>query len=147
MPRTVTRHRVAAGATYTTAGKLSLTAEVHYNGFALDKSQWRAAVDSLGLEPLGAYLYEVQRRQDVASRRAAMVYVSQKDAGLKNLDLTGLVRYNIEDRSRFAWVEARYHFPRVDVALQWQGNLGGALTEYGAQTGRSLVQLLAAFYF
>lgn len=76
-----------------------------------------------------------------------MLYVSQKDAGIKNLDLTGLVRYNMVDRSRFVWVEARYHFSRIDLALQWQANLGGALTEYGAQPGRSLVQLLAAYYF
>jgi hypothetical protein len=146
-PRVARRHRAAAGLTYTTASKLSLTAELQYNGFALDKAQWREAVATYGIEAMGAYLYEVQRRQDIASRRAAMVYASQKDAGVKNLDLTGLVRYNVEDRSRFMWVEARYHFARADLALQWQTNLGGSLTEYGAQTGRSLVQVLAAVYF
>lgn len=146
-PRVARRHRVATGLTYATATKLSLTAELQYNGFALDKAQWRDAVATYGIEAMGAYLYEVQRRQDIASRRAAMLYASQKDAGIKNLDLTGLVRYNVDDRSRFLWVEARYHFPRVDVALQWQTNQGGSLTEYGAQTGRSLVQVLAAFYF
>lgn len=146
-PRVISRHRAAAGLTHTTASKLSLTAEWQYNGFALDKAQWQAAVATFGIDAMGAYLYEVQRRQDTASRQAAMLYLSQKDAGLKNLDLTGLVRYNIDDRSRFLWVEARYHFPRVDLALQWQANQGGALTEYGAQTGRSLVQVLAAFYF
>lgn len=142
-----TRQQAVVGATYTTASRLSLTAELEYNGFALDKAGWRQALATHGLEAMGAYLYEVQRRQDIASRRAAMVYVTQKDAGLKNLDLTGLVRFNLLDDSRFVWVEARYHFSRVDLALQWQGNLGDALTEYGAQPGRSLVQLLAAFYF
>lgn len=146
-PRIAKRHRAAAGLTYTTASKLLLTGELQYNGFALDKAQWRDAVATYGIEAMGAYLYEVQRRQDIASRRAAMLYASQKDAGIKNLDLTGLVRYNVDDRSRFMWVEARYHFPRADLALQWQNNQGGALSEYGAQTGRSLVQVLAAFYF
>jgi hypothetical protein len=146
-PRVARRHRAAAGLTYTTASKLSLTAELQYNGFALDKAQWRDAVAAYGIEAMGAYLYEVQRRQDIASRRAAMLYASQKDAGVKNLDVTGLVRYNAEDHSRFLWVEARYHFSKVDVALQWQANQGRALSEYGAQAGRTLVQVLAAFYF
>lgn len=146
-PRIRTRQQAAIGATYTTASRLSVTAELEYNGFALGKAEWREAVATHGIEAMGSYLYEVQRRQDIASRRAAMLYVSQKDAGIKNLDLTGLVRYNMVDRSRFVWVEARYHFSRIDLALQWQANLGGALTEYGAQPGRSLVQLLAAYYF
>lgn len=146
-PRIRTRQQAAIGATYTTASRLSVTAELEYNGFALGKAEWREAVATHGIEAMGSYLYEVQRRQDIASRRAAMLYVSQKDAGIKNLDLTGLVRYNMVDRSRFVWAEARYHFSRIDLALQWQANLGGALTEYGAQPGRSLVQLLAAYYF
>lgn len=145
--RVRTRQQAVVGATYTTTTRLSLTAEFEYNGFALDKAAWQTALATHGLPAMGAYLYEIQRRQDVASRRAAMLYVTQKDAGLKNLDLTALVRYNLLDRSRFVWAEARYHFARVDLALQWQGNLGGALTEYGAQPGRSLVQVLAAFYF
>ncbi len=142
-----TRQQAVLGLTYTIASRLSVTAELEYNGFALDKAGWRSALATHGLEAMGAYLYEVQRRQDVASRRAAMLYITQKDAGIKNLDLTGLVRYNALDHSRFLWAEARYHFNRVDLALQWQANQGGALSEYGAQPGRSLVQLLAAFYF
>jgi hypothetical protein len=146
-PRVVSRHRAVLGLTYTTPSRLALTVEAQYNGFALNKSQWLQAVDSVGVEALGAYLYEVQRRQDIASRRALMVYVSQRDAFIKNLELTGLVRVNVDDRSRFAWAEARYHFPRIDLALQWQANLGRSTSEYGAVPGKRLVQLLAAFYF
>ncbi len=141
-----TRHRATAGLTYTTASRLSLTAEYEYNGFALNKAQWQQAVATMGLEPMAAYLYEAQRRQDTAARRAVMLYASQRDAGIKNLELTGLVRYSLEDRSRFVWLEARYHLPRVDLALQWQANLGRAETEYGAMTSKRLVQLLVAFY-
>jgi hypothetical protein len=42
-----TRHRATGGLTYTTASRLSLTAEYEYNGFALDKAQWRQAVAAL----------------------------------------------------------------------------------------------------
>lgn len=146
-PRIVRRGRAAAGLTYTTASRLALTAEFEYNGFALDKSQWQQAVALYGLEPLGAYLTQVQRRQDIASRKAVMLYASQRDAFVKNLELTGLLRYNADDHSRFAWAELRYHFSKVDVALQWQANLGRPTTEYGSMPARSLVQVLAAVYF
>ena len=143
----VTGHRATVGVTYTTPSKLALTTEIEYNGFALTRAQWDQAVSTYGLEPLGTYLYGVQQRQDIASRKALLVYASQRDAGIRNLELTGLLRYNMEDRSRFAWAEARYHWPRFDLALQWQVNLGRAESEYGAQTGKRLVQLLGAFYF
>jgi hypothetical protein len=145
--KVVTRHRAALGMTYTTPSRLALTAEFEYNGFALNRSQWDQAVSTYGIEPLGAYLYAVQQRQDIASRKAVLLYASQRDAGIKNLELTGLVRYNVEDRSRFVWAEARYHWPRFDLALQWQANLGSAASEYGAVPGNRLVQLLGAFYF
>lgn len=146
-PRVVNRQRSTVGLTYTTPSKLALTAEYEYNGFALNRSQWNRALATYGIEPLGAYLYTVQQRQDIASRKALLVYASQRDAGIKNLELTALVRVNLEDHSRFAWAEARYHWPKFDLALQWQTNLGKAETEFGAVTGKSLVQLLAAFYF
>jgi hypothetical protein len=146
-PRVVNRQRSTVGLTYTTPSKLAVTAEYEYNGFALNRGQWNQALATYGIEPLGAYLYTVQQRQDIASRKAVLVYASQRDAGIKNLEITALMRVNLEDHSRFAWAEARYHWPKFDLALQWQSNLGKAETEYGAVTGKTLVQLLAAFYF
>lgn len=146
-PKVVNRQRATVGLTYTTPSKLALTAEYEYNGFALNSRQWNQALATYGIEPLGAYLYTVQQRQDIASRKAVLLYASQRDAGIKNLELTALLRVNLEDHSRFAWAEARYHWPRFDLALQWQTNLGKAESEYGAVTGKTLVQLLAAFYF
>jgi hypothetical protein len=146
-PRVVSRQRSTVGLTYTAPSKLAITAEYEYNGFALNRGQWNQALAAYGIEPLGAYLYTVQQRQDIASRKAVLVYASQRDAGIKNLELTALMRVNLEDHSRFAWAEARYHWPKFDVALQWQTNLGKAETEFGAVTGKSLLQLLAAFYF
>ena len=145
--KVVNRQRATVGMTYTTPSKLALTAEFEYNGFALDKKQWQQAVAARGVEQLGDYLYVVQQRQDIASRKAVLLYASQRDAGVKNLDVTGLVRYNAEDHSRFVWAEARYHWPRFDLALQWQANLGRAESEYGAVPGKRLIQLLGAFYF
>lgn len=146
-PRVKGSHRAALGLTYTTSSKLSITGELEYNGFALTDAQWNQALGTYGLPTLSGYLVEAQRRQDIASRRAAMVYVSQRDAGVKNLELTGLVRFNLEDSSRFTWLEARYHFRRVDVAIQVQSADGRRNSENGALPGRRLVQLLAAYHF
>lgn len=145
--KVMTGHRAVAGMTYTTQSKLALTAELEYNGFALNRRQWDQAVATYGLDPLASYLYVVQQRQDIASRKAVLIYAAQRDAGIKNLELTGLLRYNAEDHSRFAWAEARYHWPKFDLALQWQVSLGRATSEFGAQAGKRLVQLMGAFYF
>lgn len=146
-PRVKSSHRAAVGATYAGPSKVSLTFEFEYNGFGLSRAQWDQAVDRFGLESMAAYLFEVQRRQDIASRRAMLLYMSWRDAGTRNMDLTGLVRYNQEDQSRFYWIEARYRLPRFDIALQWQTNRGQARSEFGAQVQSSLVQLLAVSYF
>jgi hypothetical protein len=140
------RNRFSGGVTYTTSSKLSVTAEYQYNGFALDRSGWNAAsVD--GVAALGAYLLEAQRRLDLASREAYLVYATQESFVLKNLDLTGLLRVNANDHSRLGWVELRYHWPRFDLAVQLQQQSGASVSEYGLAPYRRSAQLLAAYYF
>lgn len=140
------RHRLATGATYTTSTRLSLTAEFEYNGFAASRDELDAA-GLLNADGLGGYVLAAQRRQDSASRRALLFYAMQRGGVWKKLDLTGLLRVNLDDHSRFAWVEARYHWSSFDLALQWQASLGRALSEYGVVPNRRSVQLLAAYYF
>ncbi len=141
------RNRAVAGFTYTTQRKLSLTAEAQYNGFALDEAGWnRLRNDPVGSPLLAAYLGEAQRRQELASRTALMVYATQKSAGLKNLDLTGMLRTNLLDHSRLAWLEARYHWDSADLAFQWQQQSGGR-TEYGLLPYARSAQVLGVYYF
>lgn len=146
-PRRITAHRATLGLTYSLPSRLSLTAEFEYNGFAATHRQWDQAVAQVGLLQLEPYLLTVQRRQDIASRRALLLYVSQRDMGIKNLDLTALARINLEDHSRFGWIECRYRWSRADVALQWQYSAGGATSEFGSSTARTLTQVVATVYF
>ena len=141
----VTRNRLVGGVTYTTLGKLSVTAEYQYNGFALDKAGWTG----LAASPLTqlAYLRESLRRQDLAPRRAYLIYVTQKSLGLQNLDLTAFLRVNAEDQSRLAWAELRHHWPKFDLSLQWQQNLGSVTSEFGILPDRRVVQVLGIYYF
>lgn len=138
--------RFAGGLTYTTASKLSLTAEYQANGFALSQGDWNAVTAANPLQA-GAYLQEAQRRQDLPTRTGWLFYASQHDLALKNLDLTAFVQYNPGDRSRVAWGELRYHWPQLDLALQMQANSGRAGSIYGSVPERRNLQAVLAYYF
>jgi len=142
---TTTRNRFVGGATYTTLGKLSITAEYQYNGFARDQADWA----TVGVAPVTqlAYLSEALRLQELASRQAYLFYITQKNLLLKDLDLTAYLRYNPRDKSRLAWVELRRHWTSFDVAFQVQQNMGRADSEFGVLPDRRILQVLATRYF
>lgn len=140
-----TRNRFAGGVTYTTLGKLSVTAEYQYNGFALDQNGWTA----LGANPSNqvAYQIEAQRLQEIVPRQAYLVYVRQKSLFIKELDLTAFLRINANDHSRLTWLELRNHWSRFDLAVQFQQHVGGPSSEYGVLPDRRVIQVLASYYF
>jgi hypothetical protein len=142
---TATRNRFAGGITYTTLGKLPLTAEYQYNGFGLNQSNWAA----LGAVPATqqAYLRESLRLQELAPRQAYLIYVTQKSLWLKDLDLTAYLRFNPGDDSRLAWVELRHHWPSFDLTFQLQQNMGNSTSEFGILPDRRVVQVLGTYYF
>jgi hypothetical protein len=140
-----TRNRFTGGITYTTLGKLSLTAEYQYNGFGLDQSDWAA----LGATPAAqvAYLRESLRLQELAPRQAYLIYVTQKSLGLKNLDLTAFLRVNAIDQSKLAWAELRHHWSNFDLTFQLQQHIGNPNSEFGILQDRRVVQVLGTYYF
>lgn len=140
-----TRNRFAGGVTYT-VGKLSVTAEYQYNGFALSKANAATLAANSPVAQV-AYLREAQRLQELAPRQAYLVYVTQKDLFLKDLDLTAFLRGNLGDSSRLAWVELRRHWPRFDLAFQLQQSIGRITSEYGILPDRRVIQLLGTYYF
>ena len=141
----VTRNRFVGGITYTTLGKLSVTAEYRYNGFALDQSRWSA----LGAQPATqvAYLLEAARRQELAPRNAYLIYVTKKEFLLKHLDLTAFLRVNAGDHSRLAWAELRHHWPSFDLAFQLQRHIGHRTSEFGILPDNRVVQILGSYFF
>ena len=144
-PSPATRNRLVTGLTYTTLGKLSVTAEYQYNGFALNQSAWAA----LGAVPINqlAYLREALRLQELAPRQAYLIYVTQKSLGLKDLDLTAYLRLNPGDESRLAWVELRHHWPSFDLSFQLQQNIGRPSSEFGILPDRRIIQVLGTYFF
>ena len=141
---TPTRNRFSGGVTHTTLGKLSVTAEYQYNGFALSQADWSA----LGGAPATqlAYLSEALRLQELAARQSYLIYVTQKSLGHKDLDLTAYLRLNPGDDSKLFWLELRRHWPNFDLSFQLQQNIGNANSEFGLLPDRRVVQVLGTYY-
>lgn len=146
-PAVNNRNRLSAGLTYSTPWKLSVTAELEYNGFAIDPRRWAQFPASGGLDAAQSYLVDAQARQDNASRKSYLLYLTQHGGPWKNIDITGLIRVNADDHSRFGWLEVRRHWASIDLAAQWQVSSGRTFSEFGAMPSRQALQLMVAYYY
>jgi opacity protein-like surface antigen len=140
------RSRLSTGLTYTTQNNISLTAEYEYNGAGMDGTAWNALREGPPAA-YGQYRGFVTSLQELPTRDNVFLYAVWKDVLVKNLDLTGMVRHDLVDHSRLQWLEARYHWPRVDIALRSQLDTGQPGSSYGAVPQRRLWQALARYYF
>lgn len=145
-PRRQHHQQAAVGVTYTLPTGMSVTAEAAFNAAGLDRSGWRD-VFAQGPAAVATLFSATQADQELASRRALLLYVSQKGLLLKQLDLTAFIRHNVVDHSGLAWMELRHHWPTFDAALQWQRGFGAQRTEFGALPYRQVIQLVGYFYF
>jgi hypothetical protein len=137
--------RLAGGLSYTTPGNLFLTLEYERNEAALTDSQW-AQLAEQSLPAFERALAQVASSQDLPDRQAMLALAQWTNAGVRHLDLSGFMRVDLADHSRLGWLEARYHWQRMDVALQWQVAAGAADTIYGHVTPSALGQLLVDVY-
>ena len=140
------RNRLATGLTYTNASKLSITAEYHYNGAAVDEAVWNALRSSSMLD-YASYRQLIGEQLDLTTRQAAFLRASWQDAFINKLDLTAMLRYNLDDHSKLSWLEARYRFDKSEIALQWQLASGDDSSDFGAMAQRRYIQALFRHYF
>lgn len=140
------RHQATLGLTFSLPRNLSITAEAAYNGAGLNRTDWQTLF-AQGPAPVVALFNATQADQELAARRAWMLYATQKGVLLKQLDVTAFVRQNAVDHSRLAWAELRYHWQQFDVALQWQHGSGNLGTEFGALPYRQVVQAIVVARF
>lgn len=140
------RSRVATGLTYTTTNNISLTAEYEYNGAGLDQASWNSLQHG---SPLiyGLYREFAANIQDLPTQRGIFFYAFWQDAMIKHLDISAMLREDTVDHSRLQWLETRYHWTSVDVAVQWQLDNGRQTSDYGALPDRRLWQVVARLYF
>ncbi len=140
------RNRVATGVSYTTAANITLTAEYDYNGAGLDKNAWTALRRGSPIA-YGRYRTFAGTVQDPATRHNFFFYATWQDAMMKHLDLTAMLRYDAVDSSRLQWLEARYHWTKVDLALQAQLNLGKPGSNFGVLAERRITQAIVRYFF
>ena len=139
-------HQAALGATYTLSSATAVTAEVEYNQAGLRRAHSAQAtlINPLAVQSWALYL---QASQELLARSAVLVYVTHKGLLHRQLDLSGYVRKNIDDRSTVAWVELRYHWHSVDAVLQWQSTAGNFDSQNGSNPYRKFVQAVTTWYF
>ena len=139
-----TGDRFAGGLTWTSATKLSLTVEYQYNRFALDRDGFENLATA-GPAAVDTYLREAVRRQDLPSRYAFLIYARQQSAFVNNLDITGFVNLGPDDHSWLGWLELRYHWSRLALALQLTQQGGNTASVYGTGTYKRSAQVLLAY--
>lgn len=140
------RNRLAAGLTWTSANRLSLTAEYQYDGAAPGRGEWRA-LRAAPLPVYGAYRAWALREQEQVTRRAIFLHARWQDAFVHRLDLGAMLNADRIDGSRRLWLEARYRGPRADYVLQWQRSTGSPLATYGALPESFRWQAALRLYF
>ena len=139
------QRRAALGLTYTTGFNLTFTAEAEYNSAAPDREQWYALA---GIDPAAPLrlLATAQTLQDLPVGRAWFVHATWKDALLRRLDVSGFVRRDAQTSSRAQWLEARYHWDRADLAVQWLVYSGAPGSVYQTIPQRRTVELALRVY-
>lgn len=137
--------KLATGLTHTFPNKLSVTLEYDYDGTSADRATWEA-LDS-DPERYWQYRNAAASTQELTTRQSLFLYASWQDAFARHLDLSAMARFDLVDHSYFTWLETRYHWPRTDLALQWQTSHGTSYSNYGAQTQSQIVQALVTVYY
>jgi hypothetical protein len=140
------RHRAALGVTVTTPFNLSLTVEADYNSAAPDRARWDAL---RAFDPVASLrlLQAAQDLQELPVRRGAFFYATWRDAFVRRLDLSGFVRQDLVAHSRDQWLELRYHWDQVELALQWQLLSGGPESVYGLVPQRRAIEASLRVFF
>ena len=142
---TVYRSRLATGLTYTTSRKLSLTLEYEYNGAGLDQAGW-SSLRHGSPAAYASYRVFAANIQDLPTRQNIFLYATWQDALINHLDITAMVRRDVVDQSRLLWLEGRYHWPRIDLALQRQLDSGQPGSNFGSLPDRRILQIVVRYF-
>lgn len=140
------RQRAAVGLAHTTPRKLTLTAEWHYDGAALDDAGWRA-LRAGPPDVWGAYRLRALAAQALPTRRSLFLHARWQDMPIERVDASAMLNADLVDASRRLWLELRWRGEQRDWAVQWVHHRGDALSHHGAASARTQWQLALRQYF
>jgi hypothetical protein len=136
------QQRATVGLSYTTSFNLTVSAEAEYSSAGPDEGQWQA-LDSTAQQQV---LATAQALQDLPSRSQIFLQVLWKDLFVRRFDLSGFLRQDIETNSQAFWIEGRYSWEKVQLALQFQAFTGPMGSLYYAAPQQQTVQLVLRAY-
>jgi hypothetical protein len=87
-----------------------------------------------------------QALQDLPTRSQWFMYADWKDVGVQRFNVSAFLRQDMQTASRAFWIEGRYAWERVEVALQWQRFDGSVGTVFYAVPQQQTVQLVLRAY-
>lgn len=138
--------RLAAGLSYTSPRKDTLSLEYHLNTAAPDRDEWSAMRE--GPAPLlMAYRLFALDTQDLPTRHGLFLHYRWKDAGFQGLDLKALTRLDLVDGSSLYWLQAQHAWQGGEAAVSGQWRAGHANTVFGGLAPRSLLEMVVRFYY
>lgn len=137
------QQRAAVGLTYTSAFKLSLTAELEYSSAAPVGDEWYALSGPAQQQVLA----KSQALQELPSRTQWFIFATWDDLFMQRLSASGFLRRDLATRSNAMWLEARYRWERADLALQWQLLSGSPGSVYYAAPQQKTGQVVLRAYF
>ncbi len=148
------RQALAAGLTYTTPWRQTLTLEYQFNGAGLSRSAWRSLRAEAPRRGAGAAHYGTLRRhaqeqQEPLTRSAWFARLAWPEAfGVSELELGALARGNPFDRSRMAQLEASYHASaHLSLTANWALYRGAPDSEYGTLRRSDALSLRLSYFF
>lgn len=128
------RSRLATGASVTLGRRVQAVLEAQYDGTGLDAQASRRLATPQTPAELRRYLRlrdYVTQSQSLLSRRYLFARLSLARPFGEKSSLSGFVRYNLDDRSRYLWLQAGRQFGSVDCSLTVAMPLGSRASEYG----------------
>ncbi len=141
--------QAAVGASYTSSSNITTKLEYHYNEAGLSKSDAKAWFN-LGLDTnnpaVAGQLLSVRslarNREESLGKHHLFLYSTWKDAGIDNLDLTGLVISDLNDAGHLMQIKAAYtHNKNTEVSLQAAKYLGGNDSFFGSLDQKSTITI------
>lgn len=138
------RSRAAIGTSVAIGQRVQAVLEAHYDGTGLDGAARRRLASPHDLPSLLRYLRlrdYVVGSQSLLSRRYLFGRLSVRKPFGENSSLSTFVRYNLEDRSRYLWLQVARNQGARSYALTIAAPLGDRATEYGDVPARATVLL------